>query len=213
MGKQSASAGWMPPVAKISILTENTGNMETGKKHGVCPVEHAGVLDFLFRRLLQNPRRILRPYVTEGMTALDLGCGPGFFTVEIARLAGKTGKVVAADLQPGMLEKAGKKINGAGQAGTVTFHLSRADAIGLAEPFDFILVFYMLHEVPDPTKFLAEIRTLLKPGGRALLAEPNFHVSREEFATSILAMKQAGLTVESGPNILFSRTVVLRHLQ
>ena len=48
----------------------------------VCPVEIAGGLDNRFRRLLQNPQKILVNYVQEGMTALDLGCGSGFFSVE-----------------------------------------------------------------------------------------------------------------------------------
>jgi len=44
----------------------------------VCPVERAGVLDHRIRRWLQDPQKILRPYVEEGMTVLDIGCGPGF---------------------------------------------------------------------------------------------------------------------------------------
>ncbi len=48
-------------------------------KNRVCPVERAGNLDNRFRRWIQNPRKILGPYMREGMTVLDLGCGPGFF--------------------------------------------------------------------------------------------------------------------------------------
>ncbi|MCX6558240.1 MAG: class I SAM-dependent methyltransferase [Candidatus Aminicenantes bacterium] len=185
--------------------------MEPDKKHRVCPVEHAGVLDFSLRKLAHNPKRILRPHVKAGMAVLDLGCGPGFFTVEMARLVGKSGKVVAVDLQQGMLEKARKKMVDAGLGDRVTFHLCRVDAIGLAETFDFILVFYMLHEVPDQAKFLGEIYSLLKPDGRALLAEPTFHVGRDDFQKSIAIMRQSGLEVETGPSIHFSRTVILRN--
>ena len=45
--------------------------MKPDKKNRVCPVEKAGVLDFNIRKWLQNPRRILQPYIKEGMTALD----------------------------------------------------------------------------------------------------------------------------------------------
>ncbi len=65
----------------------------------VCPAELAGSLDNRMRRLLQNPLKILRPYVQEGMTALDVGCGPGFFTLPMAQLVGSSGRVIAADLQ------------------------------------------------------------------------------------------------------------------
>ena len=44
------------------------------------------------------------------MTVLDVGCGPGFFTLDMARLVGPSGRVIAADLQEGMLEKLGQKI-------------------------------------------------------------------------------------------------------
>ena len=45
---------------------------------------------------------------------MTLGCGPGFFTVEIAKMLNGSGKVIAADIQDGMLEKLNKKIKGNG---------------------------------------------------------------------------------------------------
>ncbi|TFG78425.1 MAG: class I SAM-dependent methyltransferase [Chrysiogenales bacterium] len=181
------------------------------KKHRICPVEHAGVLDFNFRKLLQNPQKILRPYIREGMTVLDLGCGPGFFTMEMARLVGETGKVIAADLQQGMLEKVKEKIQNTVFADIIELHQCLPDRVGLSQKFDFILVFYMLHEVPDQEKFLREIQALLKPQGRILLVEPSFHVSRHEFLESIALMNQAGFAVAAQPRILFSRTVALKN--
>lgn len=184
--------------------------MSADKKNRICPVEHAGVLDFSFRKLLQNPRKILQPYIKEGMTVLDLGCGPGFFTLEMARLVGKTGKVIAADLQQGMLEKVKEKIQNAGFADIIELHQCLPDRVALSQKFDFILVFYMLHEVPDQVKLLREIKALLKPQGNILLVEPSFHVSRHEFLESIALMNQAGFAVAAAPRILFSRTVVLK---
>jgi len=86
--------------------------MSNEKNKRICPVEYAGGLDNSVRRLLQNPRKILKPYIHQGMTVLDLGCGPGFFSIEIAKMLKDTGKVIAADLQEGMLEKVNKKIKG-----------------------------------------------------------------------------------------------------
>jgi ubiquinone/menaquinone biosynthesis C-methylase UbiE len=184
-------------------------NMESDKKHRICPVERAGILDFGFRNLLQNPGKMLGPYIKEGMTALDLGCGPGFFTVEMARLVGETGRVIAADLQPGMLEKAKKKLASSGFAARVNFHLCRSDRIALAEKCDFILVFYMLHEVPNQAGFLREIKSLLTPGGKVLLAEPKWHVTRSKFQDAIGVMKQAGFSIQEEPAIRFSRSIVI----
>ncbi len=183
--------------------------MDQDKKHRVCPVEKAGILDFAFRGLLQNPGKILRPYIKEGMTVLDLGCGPGFFTQEMARLVGSSGKVIAADLQQGMLDKVKAKIQNSALASRIQFHRCLEDKIGLAEKCDFILVFYMLHEVPDQARFLAEIRSMLKPGGKVLLAEPKWHVTPKEFLYAIAVMEQAGFVVQEQPKIRFSRAVVI----
>jgi hypothetical protein len=59
--------------------------MKEEKKHRVCPVCMAASLDVGFRKLRQSPKKILGPYVKEDMTALDLGCRPGFFTMGLAR--------------------------------------------------------------------------------------------------------------------------------
>ena len=183
--------------------------MGTENKHSICPVERAGALDFNIRKWIHNPKKILKPYVHEGMTALDLGCGPGFFTMEMARLVGKTGQVIAADLQGGMLELVRNKIQKSDMVDRVKLHLCRPDAIGLSEKCDFALVFYMLHEVPEPMAFFKEIKTLLKAEGRVLVVEPKWHVSQGEFLDSIGIMKQAGFAVLAEPKIRFSRTVVI----
>ncbi len=80
-------------------------------KCDVCSAKHAVFLDNLIRKWLQNPRKILNEYIKEGMTVVDLGCGPGFFSLELARLVGDNGKVIAADLQQAMLDKVKKKIS------------------------------------------------------------------------------------------------------
>jgi len=183
--------------------------MNEEKKHSVCPVEKAGILEFTFRKWLQNPQKMLRPYVNEGMTVLDLGCGPGFFTMEMARRVGKTGKVIAADLQEGMLAIVRKKTQDSAMADVVKLHLCRPEGIGLTEKCDFILVFYMLHEVPEQLNLFNEIRALLKPQGKVLIVEPKWHVSQSEFLESIRKMKQAGLAVLEEPGIRFSRAVVV----
>lgn len=184
--------------------------MKHDETHRICPLEKAGLLDFGLRQLLQNPKKILGPYVREGMTALDLGCGPGFFTMEMARLAGSSGNVIAADLQAGMLEIVRSKIGNSDLAPRVKFHLCPANRIGLAQKCDFVLVFYMLHEVPDPGAFLREIRALLAENGKVLLVEPKWHVTPKAFLYAVAVMEQAGFTVLERPDIRFSRAVVLQ---
>jgi ubiquinone/menaquinone biosynthesis C-methylase UbiE len=182
--------------------------MAARERNRICPVELAGMLDLNFRRLFQNPKKMLGPYVLEGMKVLDMGCGPGFFSMEIAKMVGGTGGVTAADLQEGMLEKLDKKIRKAGVQNIISLHQCRKDAIGLSGKFDFILIFYMLHEVPGRENFLREIKTLLKPNGKVFIAEPKFHVSNHNFGVLTEMMKNMGFKITHEPRILLSRAIV-----
>ena len=87
-------------------------NRMNDRKNRICPIERASSLDTKVRRCFQNPWKILSPYISEGMTVLDFGCGPGYFTIDMAQMVGKTGRVIAADLQEGMLQKLKDKIHG-----------------------------------------------------------------------------------------------------
>lgn len=174
----------------------------------VCPVERAGGLDNRLRRWLQNPRRILLPHIREGMTVLDVGCGPGFFSVEMARLVGSSGRVIACDVQEGMLGILRSKIEGTGLEKRITTHKCSPDRIGLSEKVDFALAFYMLHELPDQGAFFAEVLSLLRPGGMLLVVEPPFHVSKAAFAASIGLALDAGLCSIECQGVPLSRTAL-----
>jgi ubiquinone/menaquinone biosynthesis C-methylase UbiE len=184
--------------------------MESTERNKVCSVERAGALDIRIRKLIHSPQKMLKPYIWEGMSALDLGCGPGFFTMEMAKMVGKSGKVFAADLQDGMLEIVRKKINLAGLQNTIELHKCQNDRIALNKEFDFILIFYMLHEVPDQTAFLNEILALLKKEGKVLIAEPKFHVSKKDFQLSMELLKKIGFEIINEPDIFFSRSVLIK---
>ena len=181
---------------------------ESGK---VCPVELASSLDNKVRRWLQDPRKILAPFITEGMTVLDVGCGPGFFSIEAAKLAGETGRVISADLQPGMLEIIGRKIRGTALEHRITTVQCRPDHINVSDNVDFIIAFYMVHEVPDKAALFRQLKALLKKDGRLLLVEPKmFHVSKSEFGATLDLAAKAGFTVTQGPKLILSWSVVLK---
>ncbi|MBT8379409.1 MAG: class I SAM-dependent methyltransferase [Ignavibacteria bacterium] len=176
----------------------------------ICPVEKAGSLDTKIRRWLQNPHKILRPYIKEGMTVLDLGCGPGFFTVALAQMVGKNGKVIAVDLQEGMLQKLKEKIIGTELENHITLHKCEEDRIGFKEKVDLVLAFYVVHEIPDQQNLFNELETILKPNGKLLIVEPPFHVSKKAFAETIKKANTAGFTEVERPKVLFNKAVVLK---
>jgi len=151
------------------------------KNQNVCPTGLSGSLDNSVRRFFQNPRKLLGKYIKNGMTIMDLGCGPGFFSIEMAKLLNGSGKVIAADLQDGMLSKLNRKITGTPLAQQIILHKCQDDQIGIHEKMDFILAFYMIHEVPDQVKLFGELKSILKPDGTIFIVEPKFHVSNSAF--------------------------------
>ena len=176
----------------------------------VCPVERAGSLDNRIRRWIQNPRKILKPYVKEGMTVLDIGCGPGFFSIDMAQMVGKSGRVIAADLQEGMLQKLRDKIQGTELGERITLHKSKKNIIGVSEKVDFVLSFYVVHELPNQKEFLEELKSILKPKGQALIVEPPFRVSKTAFEETIRKARDAGFTLAEGPKVFLSKTAILK---
>jgi len=184
--------------------------MNKEKNKRVCPVENAGGLDNSIRRFLQNPRKILKPFISKGMTVLDLGCGPGFFSIEIATLLHDSGKVIAADLQEGMLEKVNKKIKGTELEQRVELRKCEADKVGITEKVDFILAFYMIHEVPDQDKLFEELKSILNPEGKIYIIEPKFHVSKKSFEDMTNKLKNIGFEIIDQPKVFFSRTILMR---
>lgn len=177
----------------------------------VCPVEIAGGLDNGIRRFLQNPEKILAPYIRKGMTVLDLGCGPGFFTIEMGRMLHNSGCVIAADLQEGMLNKVKAKIDGTALEQNIRLHKCESESIGLNEKVDFILAFFMVHEVPDHDKLFAEVKTLLKSGGRMLIIEPNFHVSKKSFNAMMDIIRSHDLIEIDRPKHFLCHSVLIEN--
>ena len=180
------------------------------RSNRICPVEIAGSLDNRLRRWIQNPKKILGQYIRGGMTVLDMGCGPGFFTIEMARMVGKSGHVIAADLQEGMLQKLRQKVRGTELEERITLHKCGEDRIGVTTPVDFVLLFYMVHELIDQERFLYEIEKIVKPNGQVLLVEPPFHVSRKAFEDTIEKAIRTGLVVVDRPGLFLNKAVLMR---
>jgi ubiquinone/menaquinone biosynthesis C-methylase UbiE len=179
------------------------------KQAELCPWWICFSFDNFLRRKVQNPLKIMSPYIKEGMRVLDVGPGMGYFTIAIAKLAGISGKVIAADLQKHMLEAVYRRAVRAGVQDRIILHQTQTDNIGITEPVDFCLAFWMVHEVMDRQGFINQIASILKPGGRLLIAEPKLHVSKVNFNATVDMAKEAGLEVIEEPRIFISNAAVM----
>ena len=175
----------------------------------VCPWWGGFFIDNALRRWLHNPQQILSRYVQPGMTVLDFGCGMGLFAIALARLVGTTGRVIAVDLQQQMLDVLIKRARAAGVAERITPHCCARTALGIAEPVDFALAFYSVHEVPDLPRLLGELRRCVRPPGQLLVVEPKGHVTARRFEAMVHGAAASGWAVRARPHINLSRAVVL----
>lgn len=165
--------------------------------HRVCPWWVAYLFDNPLRRMIHPAEKILGPYVSEGMTVLDFGCGFGHFALGMARLAGPSGRVVAADIQQKMLDKTLARARKAGLDRIIHPLLCSGRGIGPVPLLDFALASNAIHETPVPAAIMAELFSRLRPGGRLLLMEPNAHLRAADFETEVALAGAAGF-VETG---------------
>jgi ubiquinone/menaquinone biosynthesis C-methylase UbiE len=106
--------------------------------------------------------------LANGMTAIDLGCGTGIFTLPMAKLVGDKGRVYAVDDSAEMLERVRAK----NPPPNVRLLLADMVSNGIESQIaDLCLLSSVLHEVEQPGKLMAETFRLLKPGGKVVVMD------------------------------------------
>ena len=172
-----------------------------------CPWWFGYTFDNPVRRLFHDPDAILGDYVASGQTVVDIGCGLGYFSLALARLVGPGGKVIAVDIQSQMVDRARRRASRQGLADRIDFRQCQPDRLGVDSPADFVLAFWMIHEVTDPRAMLEEVKSILRPQGRFLIVEPIGHVSSARFEETVQLALSVGYEVSERPEIRFSRAV------
>jgi cyclopropane fatty-acyl-phospholipid synthase-like methyltransferase len=181
--------------------------------HRVCPWWLGYVLASPLRRLLQDPVAVVKPYIREGMTVLEPGPGMGFFTLEMARQVGASGRVIAVDIQPRMIAGLKRRLAKAGLLERTDARLASSDSLGLQDlqgKVDFALAMAVVHEMPSSGRFFAEVAEAMKPGATLLLAEPSGHVKQDAFEAELQDAAAAGLEVADRPTIRRSQAALLK---
>jgi SAM-dependent methyltransferase len=178
-----------------------------------CPRWFGYFLINPFRRFLEDPKQMLGPLVREGMTVLEPGCGMGYFSLPLARMVGKQGKVIAVEIQPRMLAVLERRARRAHLLDRLDLRLARGAGLGVedfAGRVDFAAALHMVHEVPDQERFFREVRDCLKPGGKLLFVEPSHRVSQKEFEISVALAEKIGFQREMWVRRFRGRVSLLR---
>jgi len=178
---------------------------------GVCPVWVGYLLASPVRKLLQNPEKILSPYVKQGMKVLDVGSAMGFFSLPLARMVGPNGKVICVDMQEKMIQSLGKRARKAGLSDRTELRICNQNSLCLdefKEKIDFAFASAVVHEVVDASSFFSEIYEGMKRSGKFLVIEPKGHVTEKAFEVSISVAGKNGFSVIDNPKIPRSRSVL-----
>jgi ubiquinone/menaquinone biosynthesis C-methylase UbiE len=164
----AATAGvvlfWLFPLKLISRLAARFGHSSP------CPVALSWLVDNPIRRRYMRPV-LDRVGIQPGDRVLELGPGPGTFTVEAAQRAGPDGLLVAVDIQPDMIAQVNERVRQAGQTNVAT-HVANAQALPLEdESVDRAFLITVLPEIPDRGRALAELHRVLRPRGVLSITE------------------------------------------
>lgn len=163
------------------------------KLHGgePCPFALAGIVDNPLRR--RYMAQVLdRVGIQPGERVLELGTGPGAFSLEAARRAEPGGALVAVDIQAQMIAAVEKKAQEASVTNIET-HIASAYDLPLEDgSVDRAFLVTVLPEIPDRHRALLELHRVLKPGGMLSITEefldPDYPLAR----TTIGWAREAG---------------------
>ncbi|WAI00347.1 class I SAM-dependent methyltransferase [Methanogenium organophilum] len=182
--------------------------------HFPAPAWIGGLLDSDYRRHIQPPSFVIeRSGIRPSMQVLDLGCGSGAFTTDIARMVGPEGRVVAFDIQENMLRQLQRKLARQKHADIPPITIIRGDATALPfcdGTFDAVCMVTVLQEIPENHRALAEVFRVLRPGGvlgvTELFIDPDYPLS----STTRLLGEAAGFVAEETAGGLWNYTVRFR---
>jgi 2-polyprenyl-3-methyl-5-hydroxy-6-metoxy-1,4-benzoquinol methylase len=196
-----------------AMASEPTAGIEEKPRdHHVCPWWVGYLIASPLRKLGENPGAILDSLVEPGMTAVDVGCAMGFFSLPLATKVGESGRVVCVDVQERMLSTLERRARRKGLDQIIETRLATQENLGLEDlegEADLLLAIHVLHETAYPRRFLTRCLKTLCPGGKLLMIEPKGHVSDDDFEDSRLLAIDVGFSDLGRRDLKKSRGLVL----
>lgn len=155
---------WMVIMKIIARIAARYG------KSSPCPSAISWIVDNPMRRR-QVPKILDRVGIQPGERVLELGPGPGAFTIEAARRVGEKGSIIAIDIQPQMIAKVELRAYQAGVENVET-HVASAHELPLPDAsIDRAFLVTVLPEIPDQGRALQELHRVLRPGATLSITE------------------------------------------
>ena len=160
-----------------------------------CPVWLRWLVEYdnPFAGTYQSDVIVRHLHLQSGMAVLDLGCGPGRLAVPVAKEVGPQGRVVAMDIQPGMLRRAQEKARAANVTNIRFLEAGAGQGKLERNQYDRALLVTVLGEIPDREGALKEIFDALKPGGILSVTEIIFDPHYQSRSAILRFASTAGL--------------------
>jgi ubiquinone/menaquinone biosynthesis C-methylase UbiE len=180
---------WLFPLKLVSRLAARFGHSSP------CPAALSWLVDNPIRRRYMRPvpdRIGIRP----GECVLELGPGPGAFTLNAAQRAAAEGRLIAVDIQPKMIAQVEQRVREAGLTNVET-HVASAHALPLDDgSVDRAFLITVLPEIPDPARALAELYRVLRPDGVLSITEEFYDPDYLFLPETIRLVEAAGFCFE-----------------
>lgn len=140
--------------------------------HFPIPAFIALFIDNPIRRRIQPPAKVVDWIgIQEGICVLEIGPGPGTFTIKAAKRVGEKGKVFAIDVQPAVISKLNSRLQKEKIANVITKVASAHELPFQDKTFDRVFMIAVLAEIPDKKKALLQIKRVLKDNGLLAIGE------------------------------------------
>ena len=175
----------------------------------LCPSWLSFILYNPIRKTFTDRQEVMdESGITPDSVVLEVGAGNGFFT---EALAGRAKKVIAIELQQGMVRKLERRLERFGSrvaiiAGDI------ADVILGAEIADVCLLYYSFHEIARQHAAAAVISRCLKTRGTLSIYEPSVEVSRKKMDDTVMLFMNNGFILQAADRRAFSRFVRMKKL-
>jgi precorrin-6B methylase 2 len=152
---------------------DGTGRFYLGRE--IAQVMGAGGMAWLDRperEAEEHPEAVIDALgLRGGEVVADLGAGSGYFTFRLAAKVGKTGKVLAVDIQDEMLETLRRRATALRVTNVQEVKASETDPQLPAGSVDWVLMVDVYHELAYPFEVMTKVREALKPGGQVVFVE------------------------------------------
>jgi SAM-dependent methyltransferase len=138
------------------------------------PGHHESVLRSHRWRTAENSAGYLLPHLVEGSVVLDVGCGPGSITQELADLVGPTGSVLGIDNAAEVIDVA-RAEHVATKHGNLRYDVQDITDLDLADAsFDVVHAHQVLQHLADPVQALREMARVTRPGGLVAVRDADY---------------------------------------